>query len=606
MSRSLSSSDDAQERQWLDDDATSAGEPLADFAANLVSVGFFTAALRRSKWFWRVFAVVGLLVGAGLYVEVPHPYQASTTLLLTVGPEAQPGEAILEDQALAQSRTVAGLTLRKLGLRESVDSFLASYTVVPLTDRVLQITATAPSSSEAVSRASTLATQYLAFRAHQLRAEQQLQFTALDQQVSQDKQRLASIKSQLSQLPASSSQRAGLVTLKAHADSDLIALEQQVNSGEAATKVNTAAMIGGSAVLDSASPLPPHSRLKYRLLFAGGGFIIGLMLGIGIIILRALLSDRLRRRDDVAQALGAPVKLSIPAMRTRRWLLGRRGRVPDRYVQRIVAYLGEAVPTGSRGPAALAVVPIDDPRVAARSVVSLAKRCARQGKRVVVADLCSRAPAAAALGAKGVGVHTVSVDSARLLVAVPDPADFAPVGPLSPSSPRTQPVVADELAASCASADLLLTLITLDPSVGSDHLATWAPEAVVMVTTGQSSWTKINAVGEMIRLAGTRLVSAVLVGADKTDESLGVTLRPEADSDAVTTRGVRADAKGSFADGLVGRPSGPDADMSSGTQVDAAGSFAEGRRRRPSDDSAVPRLQMGMAEQVGHRRPTDR
>ena len=30
-------------------------------------------------------------------------------------------------------------------------------------------------------------------------------------------------------------------------------------------------------------------------------------------------------------------------------------------------------------------------------------------------------------------------------------------------------------------------------------------------------------VGEMIRLSGTRLVSAVLVGADKTDESLGVT-----------------------------------------------------------------------------------
>ena len=46
--------------------------------------------------------------------------------------------------------------------------------------------------------------------------------------------------------------------------------------------------------------------------------------------------------------------------------------------------------------------------------------------------------------------------------------------------------------------------------------------AVAVVTAGRSSWTKINAVGEMIRLAGTRLVSAVLVGADKTDDSLGV------------------------------------------------------------------------------------
>ncbi len=42
-----------------------------------------------------------------------------------------------------------------------------------------------------------------------------------------------------------------------------------------------------------------------------------------------------------------------------------------------------------------------------------------------------------------------------------------------------------------------------------------------MVTAGQSSWTKIHAVGEMIRLAGTPPVSAVLIEADKGDESLG-------------------------------------------------------------------------------------
>jgi hypothetical protein len=67
-------------------------------------------------------------------------------------------------------------------------------------------------------------------------------------------------------------------------------------------------------------------------------------------------------------------------------------------------------------------------------------------------------------------------------------------------------------------------LAALDPSLASDHLQTWARDAVVVVTAGRSSWTKIHAVGELIRLAGTRLVCAVLVGADKTDESLGVTV----------------------------------------------------------------------------------
>jgi hypothetical protein len=40
---------------------------------------------------------------------------------------------------------------------------------------------------------------------------------------------------------------------------------------------------------------------------------------------------------------------------------------------------------------------------------------------------------------------------------------------------------------------------------------------------GRSSWAKIHGVSEMVRLAGVSLVSAVLVGVDKNDESLGVT-----------------------------------------------------------------------------------
>jgi hypothetical protein len=43
-----------------------------------------------------------------------------------------------------------------------------------------------------------------------------------------------------------------------------------------------------------------------------------------------------------------------------------------------------------------------------------------------------------------------------------------------------------------------------------------------VVTAGRSSWDKIHGVAELIRLSGTRLVSAVLLRADKTDESVGV------------------------------------------------------------------------------------
>ena len=563
MSLPRSTSDDGRKRLWLDDDASAVEDRPADSAANLVSMRFFSAALRRSAWFWRVTAVAGLLVGSGLYVK-GHTYQASTTLLLTVGAEAQPGTAILDDQAIVQSNGVAALALHKLGLQESLSSFLGSYTATPLSDRVLQITASAPSSKEAERRANVVAAEFLTFRAGKLAAEQRLEFTALDQQVTQDKQNLASISKQISQVsaqPKSASRRARLSVLQqqgTRASNDLAVLEQQVSATKAATGVATASMIGGSNVLNPASPNPPRSRLKQLLLYAGGGLIIGLILGIGIVVFRALLTDRLRRRDDVAQALAAPVKLSVPGRRAGGWLPGRLGRISDRYLQCIVAYLGAAVPTGARHPAALAVVPVDDPRLAALSVAALAASCAQQGRQVVVADLCRGAPAAALLGAKGPGVHRVSVDGAQVVAAVPDPAEFAPVGPLrplSPDSPREETAFAGELEAVCASADLLLTLITLDPSVGGEHLATWAADAVVVVTAGRSSWTKVLAVGELIRLAGTRLDSAVLVGADRADESLGLTRTPEADPDVVMTPSIQVHADGSPAGSPGGRAS---------------------------------------------------
>src|SRR5699024_10657752 len=95
-------------------------------------------------------------------------------------------------------------------------------------------------------------------------------------------------------------------------------------------------------------------------------------------------------------------------------------------------------------------------------------------------------------------------------------------GPVRRVSPQAESAPSGEaLSAAYDSADLLLTLVSLDPLLGGEHLATWATDAVVVVTAGRSSWKGLHAVGEMIRLGGTRLVSAVLVGADKTDESLG-------------------------------------------------------------------------------------
>jgi len=479
-----------------------------------------------------------MLLGSAAYLSSPASYQASTTLYITVGPEAQPGTAIADDQAIIQSRAVAGLALRKLGLRENVGSFLASYTATPLTDRVLVITVNAPSGDEAVSQANAVAGAFLQYRASQLETQQKLLFNSLDQQVTQARQKITSLSRHISQLlaqPASPVRQAKLNSLRAERDraiASVTVLEQSNNTNKATTQENTAAQIKQSYVLDAATPTPPHSRLKHLVLYAIIGLIGGLALALGIVVIRALTSERLYRRDDVARALGAPVKLSIGKVRLSRWRFSRRGlaAAANPGIRRIVAYLRNTVTADSRGTPALAVVPVDDPQVPAISLVSLAISFAEQMRlRVMVADLCSTAPAARLLGVSEAGVHTVQIDGSHMIVAIPDGQDVPPVGPLTPATAQAEfPPCGKELSAAFAATDVVLTLAALDPSVGGEHLATWAPAVVATVTAGQSSWTRIHAASEMTRLSGTRLVSGILIGVEKTDESLGMTRPPGA------------------------------------------------------------------------------
>lgn len=557
----LSGWGDGPERPWLDGDSAVEDE-TTDLAAGLVSLGFIRAALRRSKWLCAAMAIVGVIIGSGLYLSSPPHYQASSLLLLSVGPEAQPGTAILDNQAIAQSRAVAALALQQLGMRQDPGSFLGSYTATVVTDRVLRITATARSSNQAVTIANAVAAAFLSFRADQLREQQRLQAAALDQQVTEGQQHVKSITEQISQLsaqPASPSQQTTLSSLRAQselANSDLAALREAANGSNATGQITVASMITGSKVVDAASPLA-HSRYKGLVLYAAAGFLAGLVLGVGLVVVRALTSDRLYRRDDVSRALGAPVKLSIPATRATRRLRRRRSlaAAEGREVQRIVAYLRGAGHAGPRGLTALAVVPVDDPQVAALSVVSLAMSSAQKGRRVVLADLSSGFPAAKLLGVKDPGVQPVNVDGGHLVAIRPEPQEVTLAGPLGSASPQGQPEFSGRVADACASADLLLVLAALDPNTGAEHLSTWATDAVVVVTARRSSWSKIQATGEMVRLGGMRLVSAVLVGSDKSDESLGVTDTPQAGRDGGVVEALRPDARGSVATS-DGGPSG--------------------------------------------------
>jgi len=554
------------ESTWADDHVTVAEERQAT-DPGLASLPYIGAALRRGAWLWCLMAAVGLAVGLGLKLVLPPAYQASTSILLVYAADENPADAILTDISLAQSQAVATGAMRKLGLRQNLGSFLTSYTVTQLTDRLIRITVTAPASNEAVARARALATEFLHYRANELQAQQQLTTSALDQRIAQVKHQVAEIgklvaaaKTTPDASPLSTPSPGQTLSPAQKKLRDLnnrykqeVATLAGLEQAKSGYPVGTASMVQGSQVLDAAAPVH-RSHLRLIGTYAAVGLVAGLALGLGIVIAQALVSVRLRRRDDVARALDTPVDLSVGGLQAR-WLPGRRSRGRDQ--KRMVAHLRDAVPARPGGAASLAVVAVDNARAVAPSLVALAMACAQEGRQVVVADLAGGAPAARLLGAGKPGIRPVRVNGTHLVVAVPGRDNVVPVGPVPPASPRAQLATPSEaLTAAYASADLLLTLVTLDPALGGDHLATWATGAVAVVTAGRSSWTRINAVGEMIRLAGTSLVSTVLIGADKTDESLGTAYIPEEDGEA-GVREVGASAKRRTSVGLPnGGPNG--------------------------------------------------
>ena len=528
---SLSGNGDERDRLGVYDDFAADENRPGDFVPGLVNLGFIKAAIRRSVLFVSLLAAVGLIGGIGVYVKYPHSYQATASVFLTISPYEDTLTAVANNQAMAATSPVATIALKKLGLKESVSNFLSSYTISSSTARVLTVTGSGPSAEQAQLRAGAVGNAFLTFRANELQSQQDLVVQSLNQQITQARQRVSSIDGQLSQLSGQSASPAQLDKVRAErtaAANALSNLQQAAATNQTTTLPGLTAALKNSMVL-SVIPVP-LAKKKILVTYAAIGLVAGLVVGLSIVIIGSLISDRLRRRDDVAYALDAPVKLSVRTLRGRRRLVPWPGRAGKRNqdLRRVVAHLHTAVPRRTQGAQGLAIVAVDNAPVVAQAVTELATSYAGSGTQVVTADLSSGAHLAHLARVKGPGTHEVSRNGVTFTMAVPERDDLAPAGPLPPfNSPPGRAQAPDPLVSSDVAADLLLTLATLDPAVGGDHLATWASNAVVVVTSGESSAERIHSVGEMIRLAGMRLDSVVLLGADKSDESLGLTPRPE-------------------------------------------------------------------------------
>ena len=487
---------------------SSEAQPPVVLVGRLVSLRFILGALRRRRKIWLSLAALGFVVGLGYHVIVPRSYSAHATLYLAQAPGTDPAAGMANDIALLQTPVVAHLAAHLLDEPSlGPSALLGKAPGVALSNNVLILNVAGPSKDEAVRRANALATAFLGFRSDRLQQQTTSTDAALDSQIS-------SLEQQISKLSASidgggSSSQATLVGEQSSDTSELASLEQTVQQNQIASNGVTK----GSSVVTPGT-LVPASSAKLFGLDGMGGLIGGLVVGVVFVAAQAVLSDRIRRRDELASLLGAPVELSLARVRIPKWhrerWIGRSALKPHGELGAFAGYLRRrGVRQGGRK--TVLVVAMDDLTVPAAALAILGERLADEGESVLVADLTD----------EGVLARTIE----NLWIDRPSRPDRPCLQVFTPSPDDLSVLVEPPWDVTADGVNAVLVLTRVDPGRGAWHLR-WAKQAIVSVTAGCSSAQRVSSTAVLLRAAGITIRSGVLIGADVQDESIGL-LQPE-------------------------------------------------------------------------------
>jgi capsular polysaccharide biosynthesis protein len=473
----------------------------------LFSLHFFRAALLRR---WRTVAcfVVGGAVLAILALHVMPPGSTATTgLVLTHRDGDDPATAMATDVSLLRTRTVAQEAISALELPMSPDDFQATVTVTAPTPEILVITLKAPTPDAAVTRLRAFSTAYMTFRADNVRLQS-------DGLIAGDQERIEELEDQSTTLTKqyealvgrgdadSQARAADFLSQRSQLNAEITTLQQDIKQ----TALVTESILVASHTIDAPALNDPHTA-KRLVLVMMSGLIGGCAVGVGLVLLTALLSRRLRRRDEVALALGLPVRFSTRAV-VGRW--PRRGVARERDLDVLAAGLGTALADGE-GPRSLALVSVGATREAALVMRRLAERLEESDHRVCLVDLTEHGALARTRGA-----------SAGIPVVRPTGTVATASGPLSlVSSYDGGASLDDDARAHWDRAEVVLVLGDAELGIGAEPLSTWADRAVFLVKAGRASAEFLDSLCRIFTASGVVVEFAMLVGSDSSDESPG-------------------------------------------------------------------------------------
>jgi uncharacterized protein involved in exopolysaccharide biosynthesis len=510
------------------DEATTVGQ-----APVLVTLHFLRTALRQRWRVWVGLGCVGMILGLASTFAFPAKSTGTVTLLLAHDPTTEQSQAMATDVSLLSTRTVAARVIDRLGLTISPDSFQSSVTATSVSPEILFIEVSAPDDRAAVTRARVLSEAFLRFRSEQIRAQSAALIDGYSKRVSGLQKQNDRLARQYDALASGGvdarSQAADLLAQRSQLNAEINTFQQTIQD----TSLKTQSIVAASHIVDPAS-IVRHSWKKRAVLAMGSGMIAGTALGVGLVLFTALTSDRLRRRDEVASALGVPVRVSVssegPGRRLPTHAMGG-GSSAGRDLQVLVHGLESAVSpqkkTSRKGrPPRVALATVDHAEVATLVVASLAARLAERGLTVFLVDLSESGRLESTVAAAAKEQSGGSTSRENLTVFRPSGIPSLARGPVGLTAGTTTDLPhGDPMRSAWDRADVVLALAEVDPAVGAEHIATWTDQVVLLVTAGRSSAERLRTSAELIQTVELGLPFAMMVGAHPTDESLGM---PEA------------------------------------------------------------------------------
>ncbi|HET9058927.1 MAG TPA: Wzz/FepE/Etk N-terminal domain-containing protein, partial [Acidimicrobiales bacterium] len=285
----------------------------------------FLRALRRRRLAVVALVLLGLFGGTAYTVLMPPMQKASALVIVpasaTAGSGATPAQANATQIVIARSLPVLSAAGASVSPPLSYTAARKRVDVSALSDTVLQVEASGTTARDALALANAAANDYVAYTDRTATAASTGAVAGLKKEAAQLTHQVESLQRQIDAVTRRlghekastyAGERDAALLANLGSSQQAVSLDlNNVSSQIVAAQLSSSELAGSTRVLQAALTVP--GSIGSQVLFPLAGAVAGLLGGLLVVVLWARSDRRIRSRDELAVAIGAPVVASSSA-----------------------------------------------------------------------------------------------------------------------------------------------------------------------------------------------------------------------------------------------------------------------------------------------------